>query len=164
MLASRRDIKKALQHFGRTRPDIVLQLPAQLLQDLASQQYHGRQDKKARLALERMRADHAPLQASAGSTDSDGQQQQQQPERKPHVTGRASTQDVVRAMWCLADTLAGVDGDGDEAGGAAAPAASAAAADPSAAGAAEAAGRLFVLLVCATAHVCRMCAANSGHT
>jgi hypothetical protein len=79
-----RDIKKALQQFGRTRPDIALQLPKQLLADLASLAYPPGLTKKTYIALARLKTDTAP--AAAGSTPA------------VHATGRASTQDVMRVM------------------------------------------------------------------
>lgn len=89
---SRRDIKKALQQFGRSRPDIILQLPQQLLADVASQQFSERMDRKAQVALQRLKADTAQLQPSATSTTA-------------HATGRASTQDILRVLWVLVDTI-----------------------------------------------------------
>jgi hypothetical protein len=107
---SRRDVKKALQHFSRTRPDIVLQLPRQLLADLASQQYPEQLEKKAKTALARLKADTADLTAGKAAAsaakdaaaDTAGAGEGSRP--PAHVTGRASTQDVLRAMWALTDT------------------------------------------------------------
>lgn len=102
---SRRDIKKALQHFSRTRPDIVLQLPRQLLADLASQQYPEQLEKKAKTALARLKADTADITAGAAEGAAAGPAGADKGSRPPaHVTGRASTQDVLRAIWALTDT------------------------------------------------------------
>lgn len=89
---SRRNIKKALQQFGRSRPDIILQLPKELLADVASQQFSERMDRKAQVAMQRLKADTAQLQPSATSTTA-------------HATGRASTQDILRVLWVLVDTV-----------------------------------------------------------
>lgn len=88
--SSRRDIKKALQHFARRRPDIVLQLPDQLLADLSSAEFPDMLEKKARTAL---------LRLKAGAGSGAGQQATSGP-----LAGRASTQDVLRVMWALVDT------------------------------------------------------------
>jgi hypothetical protein len=95
VINSRRDIKKALQQFGRKRPDIVLQLPKQLLTDLASAPYPEPLERKAKYAVERLKAETGKTQggAAVGPT-----------------SGRASTQDVVRAMWALVGTATAEDG------------------------------------------------------
>lgn len=91
-ISSRRDIKKAIQQFARCRPDIVLRLPQQLLTDLASQKYPALLEKKTRIAVERLQADTARIGGKQGPA---------------HATGRASTQDVLRAMWGLTNTSPG---------------------------------------------------------
>jgi hypothetical protein len=89
--SSRRDIKKALQHFARKRPDIVLQLPAQLLADLSSADFPELLEKKARTALLRLKAGAGPGAAAKQAAFGP-------------LAGRASTQDVLRVMWALVDT------------------------------------------------------------
>lgn len=68
----------------------MLQLPQQLLSDLASAKYPELLEKKAKTALLRLKADTA---ADASKAVSAGP-----------LSGRASTQDVLRAMWALVDT------------------------------------------------------------
>lgn len=89
-LSTRRDIKKALQELGRKRADIILQLPPELVKDLAHQDYKDQQTRKSKISIQRL----------LSTTTADHVQGDTQ-DRK-----RASTQDFLLAMWCLADSLA----------------------------------------------------------
>jgi hypothetical protein len=60
--------------------------------ELASQKYPALLEKKTRIAVERLQADTAKIGGKQGPA---------------HATGRASTQDVLRAMWGLTNTTEG---------------------------------------------------------
>jgi hypothetical protein len=113
-VTDRRDIKKALQQLGRARTDIVLLLPQPLLLQLAALPFPERLEKKAVTGLKRLRA-AAAAAATAGAGEGSGT-----------AMGAASTQDVLRILWCLADIVTeGVSSEGSSDDGSSSKAAAA---------------------------------------
>jgi hypothetical protein len=128
--STRRDVKKALQQLGRTRADILLLLPKPLLAQLAATELPigpaGHLDRKVEAAIRRLKKGLAAAASSSSSgaaaAAEDAAQEGEEDfevaaaaaaaEEVPVALGKASTQDVLRLLWCIAD-----DGDDVESGG-----------------------------------------------
>jgi hypothetical protein len=131
-LASRRDVKKALQQLGRTRADILLLLSKPLLTKLASTDLPlpptGHLDRKVSAALKRLQKGLAAAAAASGSSgaaavgaaEDDEQQQEEEgaeaaaaAEVPVVALGKASTQDVLRLVWSIADDQGDIESGGE---------------------------------------------------
>jgi hypothetical protein len=138
--STRRDVKKALQQLGRTRADILLLLPKPLLIKLAATELPigpaGHLDRKVDAAIRRLKKGLAAAASSSSSgtaaaaeedSEQEGEEEGEEEGQEagaaaaaaaaaevPVALGKASTQDVLRLLWCIADDGPDVESGGEQ--------------------------------------------------